>query len=127
MDSNCSLLIVKQIVNTPTTSRSTSLDIILNNPSNFSPLLQLCSLGGSYLPLLLSPSPNFKHSFSIIYGSYHSLKNSGLLSFKWPNAEDWPNVYNMQNLDDKIATFDQKLNNKYVFFPRKIIPDQQTI
>ena len=123
MDSFCSSLKVKQIVKIPTTRGNTSLDVILTNMYNFyNPPSALPLLGGSYhLSILLSPSSNFNHSFSITYGSYRPLQNSGLLSFgMWLNTEDWSDVYSLKNIDEKMALFHKKLIDKYqICFPEK--------
>ena len=87
-DSFCSLLKVEQIVKIPTTRVLTNI-YNFYSPSSVSP-----PLGGSYhLSVLLSPSSNFKHSFSMTYGTYSPLQNSGLLSFGlWLNTEDWSDI-----------------------------------
>jgi hypothetical protein len=101
LDSFRSPLKVKQIVEIPTTRGNTSLNVILTNMHNFySPPSALPPSGGTYhLSILLFPSSNFKHSFSITYGTYCTLQNSGLLSFgMWLNTEDWCDIYSLKIL-----------------------------
>ena len=88
-----------------TTSGNTSLDFILTNMYNFYiPPSALPSLGEIYhLSILLSSSSNFKHSFSISYGTYRLLQNSGHLSFgMWLNTEDCSNIYKLKFLGEKL-------------------------
>jgi len=108
------------IVKLPTTRKNTSLDVILTNMNNFyTPPSAMPPLGGSYhLSILLTPSSNFEHSFSI---TYRLCQNSALLScVMWLNIEDWSDIYSFKNLDEKMATFHKKLIDKYqIYFPEK--------
>ena len=113
---------VKQIVKTPTTRGNTSLDVILTNMYNFySRPSTLSPLGGSYhLSILLSPSSNFKQTFSEAYSTYRPLQS---FSFgMWLSTEDWSDIYSLQNLDEKTATFHKKLIDKYqiCFLEKKV-------
>ena len=37
----------------------------------------------------------------------------------WLSTEDWSDIYSLQNLDEKTATFHKKLIDKYQIFSQK--------
>jgi hypothetical protein len=123
IDSICTCLNIQQLVKILTNRGNISLDVIFSSMNKFySPPQALLPLGGSYYYcLLLSPSLSFLHLFTTTSRSYHSLNDSGLFSLDfWLSKEFWSNIYDPNNVDDKILTFHKKLNDNYMaHFPGK--------
>ena len=123
IDSICTSLNIKQLVKISTTKGNTSLDVICSNMSKYYNSPQaLPPLGGSYhYCLLFSPSSAIEHSFTTSIGVCRPLSDTGLFSFgSWLTSESWSDLYNSNNLDDKILIFHKKLIDSYsLCFPEK--------